>query len=49
MPVGTGTPAAALPTGSPAESVPGGGRERHELSKNLRKVLLKSVPQFPHL
>lgn len=48
-PAGTGPPAAALPAGSPAESVPGGGREQHEFSKSLRKVLLKSAPQFPHL
>lgn len=48
-PAGTGPPAAALPAGSPAESVPGGGREQHEFSKSLRKVLLKIAPQFLHL
>lgn len=38
-PAGTGLPAAALPAGSPAESVPG----REGGSKSLRKVLLKSA------
>lgn len=45
-PAGTG-PATALLLAPLQKSVPGGGREQHEFNKSLRKVLLKSAPQFP--